>query len=311
MMPKPSQPSSPSQPWSVSPFERTFDAYFFLDGAPWYDDDWQITHLTSWPNVYPPQSLSCRLVDGSTISCPAGRTFDVCQRWLHEIRRRNASLQAPMRWHGETDQWAMAIDERTGIALLGVDHGIERDLQVLFADKVISPTVAAARLGLDPQVLAATYRPSPWFTSPNVDNPEWVKFVFAGHVEHEDDKLFYRPQFERFHQAMSGALDDFAYIRMLSAQALWRAVRKRPGGEMLRRTGTNAPVGGWQAFNRANCHKVATKFLTDNRHLQLRFENRDAEADALFPLDRGTLPSLQFFWLRALANQSAKPGIRG
>jgi hypothetical protein len=286
--------SGSTMTWDTTAFARKFDAYFFLDTTSWNSDDWRLSQFLGWFNNVEDRQGWCHVVGDDVLAFDVSRViFDDFQSQY----RRLPSSDAFQLWHGPTDRWGLVIDRRSGVAILGVDRSVESHVDLFFHDLKLPPGVAAERLGLDVAVVVEVYAPSRFLLQSSEENPMWTKFFFVCRVETEDDKLFYWAQFERFYEAVSNALDGFRYIRMLPDQALWRAVRNRRG-EMIRVTGKDAPVGGWQAFTHANCEKAATKFLSNNRHLQLRFAGRNDEADVCFPLDQTGLPGFQFFWLR-------------
>jgi hypothetical protein len=296
-------PAASAAAWTTSPFARSFDGYFFLDITDWFSDSWRTSQFLGWfNNVGDRQALGTSARTGTVVLEMLQPSYAEFRAWLDAMPADPATAA----WCGPTDRWGLVTDAATGVGLLGVDRSVESHVDSFFSDVTLSPADAAARLGIDPTLLETEYAPSRYLIEPSAENPEWIKFHFACHVTDEDDKLFYWPQFEPLHAAFMEALAGFPYVRMLPSQALWRAVRNRQG-EMLRITGVNAPVGGWQAFTHANCKKVATKFLSNNRQLQLRFEGRNDEADALYPTDRTGLPGFQFWWLRASRTPRKSP----
>jgi hypothetical protein len=205
---------------------------------------------------------------------------------------------------GNSNSWAMCVDNRNGVTVLGLDRSVAATQRVIFQNNWMTASEAANAIGDDATRLSERYAPSPWFTTPSALNPLWRKWCFVCHVDREDDKLFYRPQFEQLFAAIDPLIARWPFRRMLSSQARWRRVG---GDDALRITGTEAPVGGWQNFTPANCHKVATKFLTDNQHLQLRFDGRADESAALYPRQPPGLIDLSFFWLRAARTPRRSP----
>jgi hypothetical protein len=205
---------------------------------------------------------------------------------------------------GDSGAWAMCIDNESGIAILGLDRTLAKTPRVMFQDMWISGSVVADRIGVRPDELDARYSPSAWFSSPSPDNPLWHKWCFECHVDAEDDKLFYWPQFEHFFKVLDPLLSGWTFRQMLSSQGFWRQVgpKKAP-----RISGGKAPVGGWQNFTHANCKTVATKFLPNNHHLQLQFNGPHDKVAALYPREPPGLIEMAFFWLRAARTSRRSP----
>jgi hypothetical protein len=285
-------------PVDASVFRAPFDVTLFirLDDRLASDDEW-FSFRNLLNNARETAIYFWRAPSGSSGSMPFENEWSGPPDWV-------GGRSGIVCLTGATGTWALCIDNRAGVGVLGLARTVASTQRVIFQNMWISAADAAIALGDQSASFSARYAPSPWFTTPSPENPLWRKWCFVCHVEDENDKLFYWPQFERFFGAIDLLIADWPFRRMLPSQGLWRRVGR---DDALRLTGTEAPVGGWQGFTHANCHKVATKFLTNNRHLQLRFDGHDDEAAALYPRRAPGLIDVSFFWLRAARTSRRSP----
>jgi hypothetical protein len=293
--------SGTRQPFSEPVFRTQPDAAFLLRLPARLADDfewWPLTVLLN--NVDETVIHWWRSVDGTSesgsVSC-ADRTYTAPPACT-------GGQRGVLCLTGQTGSWGLCLDLDSGVAVLGLARGAARNQAVIYQNNWMSRADAALAANVDAQALAWVEMPASYFVEGATENPLWHKWCFVCHVEDENDKLFYWPQLERFYDCLTPAMAGWRFQKMLPSQGFWRRVGPVAA---LRVTGSNAPVGGWQQFTQANCERVATKFLTENEHLRLRFDGRSDEAFALYPRERPGVIDVSFFWLRAARGQRRSP----
>jgi hypothetical protein len=191
--------------------------------------------------------------------------------------------------------------------VIGIDWDKADQVELFFANCMLSPlqVIQLLNLGADEAVFLKNYAPSQNLTIGNDQNPVWVKYYFEARVENENDKLFYWKQFEPLYRAITAALPNCKSVDMYACQSFDR--RYKQNG-MTYSTGKFAPVGGWQKYSYQNCQKVATKFLTKNEHLSLKFEGKTEDAEALYWANKNGLIQFMEFWVYANEEKTKTKG---
>jgi hypothetical protein len=290
-------------PWLENVFLKKFDAYFFI----------QFPHVRYVHAPIEPFDFLNNLSENTLqISTPddSKKMEFINEKWENEpffveFQEKFADERF-LFWRGLEEKWAMVSDAKSGFAVIGIDWKISGQVPFFFQNFLFSYKKIAELLGdasLE-KLLAKTYAPTKILTEGSDENPVWVKFHVRGNVESEDDKLFYWAQFEPLFDAISAATVDFQTRFMWADQSFQRRYWRN---KMWYASYSNASVGGWQKYSRENCEKVATKFLTQNQHLKLLFEGKQAEADKLYIADKKGLIEFMYFWVYASLEKKRKP----
>lgn len=210
-------------------------------------------------------------------------------------------------WNSEIDSWAMISDAKAAFAIVGINWEIADQVKLFMEYLLISPLQAIEKLGIQEngEIFFQNFKPKSILINGSEKNPKWVNYYFDCYVENENAKLFYWEQFEQLYFLLSKVLDGLKGIDMYACQSFWRQYYRN---KQWYTTGENAPVGGWQAFTHKNCHKVATKFLTANRHLQLQFEGKIDESDQLIRAQKKGLIGFTLFWIYASKEKRRQKG---
>ena len=211
-------------------------------------------------------------------------------------------------WQSENESWGMISDAKSELAIIGINWDIADQIKLFYKNFLISPNQAIEKLQLKKfsEDFLKNYKPKDVLEYGNKSNPIWVKYIFDCHVENENDKLFYWKQFEPLYFALEKVLKELKGIDMYADQSFWRQYYR---SKKWYSTGKNAPVGGWQAFSHKNFHKVSTKFLSDNLHLQLQFNGKQEEADKLIRVSKKGLISFSNFWIYANKEKLSQKGV--
>ena len=288
---------SEKETWLQPVFKKKFDAYFFL----------KYPHAVycGEPEAFNPFGLMSNLREQTIfVSNIKG---EILLEWenknwqLADYYEKTATQCGKERflfWHSEKEQWAMVSDLEKGFSVIGVDWKIANQIDMHFQNMIILPNEVLGKLNLGEKenIFLQHYAPADVLTKGNAENPIWVKYYFQCHVENENDKLFYWKSFEPLQEAMTTVLSDFQSIDMYADQGIWRRYKQK--GQIYA-SGKNAAVGGWQKYSHKNCEKVATKFLTQNQHLELKFEGKIEESEALYMANKDGLIEFMAFWVYA------------
>jgi hypothetical protein len=298
------------RPFLKQVFNKEFDAFFFINFPKSNPFDGISSCMPSslFLNNIQQKNIYVSDIDGTknlqfTFNQVDWQTNDA---YLAYITANTGGTQY-LFWHSEGENWGMISDTASEFALIGVDWNIADQIKLFFDNYLISPNQAIEKLQLQDnrEAFFERYKPKDVFEKGNEKNPMWIKFIFDCHVENENDKLFYWLQFEPLYFSLTKVLEGLKGVDMYADQVFWRQYYQN---KQWYTTGKNAPVGGWQAFSHKNCHKVATKFLTANLHLQLQFEGRQEEANKLIRDSKIGLISFMNFWIYANKERQSQKG---
>ncbi len=282
-------------PFPNQVFHKDFDAYFFLEYPLWQYNREEIfnpfyflnniqENLVIISNLDELKKLSYRKPISEWDLTPYYQAFT-------EIFKEERYLF----WEGESSRWAIVSDAKKKIAVLGIDWNIAEQVEQFFTNCLLSPIQAMQILDIEQHeaIFLKNYTPSKILTIGNEQNPLWVKYYFQCHVNDENNKLFYWEPFEKLYGSISKVLKNFKTLDMYACQTFDRRYKQRG---TIYSTGKFAPVGGWQKYSYENCKKVATKFLTNNEHLRLKFEGKNEESEALYWANKtGLIEFMDFF----------------
>jgi hypothetical protein len=97
----------------------------------------------------------------------------------------------------------------------------------------------------------------------------YVQYCIRGHVNAENDKVFYQKQMMQLHDLLNPMMQDWKFKRVFMDVAKFRPVSKKPDAEgAVRITGTIAPNGGRRnVFNAASFQKVSSLHIVHNPNL--------------------------------------------
>jgi hypothetical protein len=288
------------EPWPNQVFKKDFDAYFLLD-YPAYQ------YCPNEDNIFDPfdlmNNLSEKTVFISSVSGKSNLTHTIDNEWNRQLYynayKKNITKERFLFWEGEGDKWAMASDAKCKVAIIGIDWKIAGEVAFFFPQCLLSPIQFLEKVGKQKHldVFMKNYQPTRVLIEGSVENPMWVKYFFECHVENENDKLFYWPQFEKIFNAIYPLLKHFKSLDMYAEQGFNRRYWQN---KQWYSSGKNAPIGGWQKYNYKNCEKIANKFLNDNEHLRFKFEGKKEASDALY-IASGKKGLIEFysFWIYA------------
>jgi hypothetical protein len=288
-------------------FHKDFDAYFFLEYPPY---QYQITEgYNPFPflNNINEETIFVNNPEGThNLNYKINKTTWNSEPF-YEAFKQTFSVDRFLFWQSENDKWAMVSDAKHKIAIVGIDWNFADQVPLFNQQCMLSPAQVLKTLNLEKHqnIFLKNYTPSTNLIEGNDQNPLWVKYYFRCHVDAENDKFFYWEHFERLYYAITKALAGFKNIDMYADQAFDRRYKMN---NQIYSSGKNAPVGGWQKYSYNNCKKVATKFLTNNLHLQLKFEGKNDEAEALYLANKNGLIEFMNFWIYATLEKTIKKG---
>ncbi len=284
-----------TEPLPNQVFQKNFDAYFFLQ-YPQNELTIDTYSLFGFLNNLQENTIFVSNSDENITFKYQNLNWQLSD--FHERFKEDCLQERFLFWESENDQWAMVSDAKKGIAVLGVDWKIASQVNMFYASSLLSPKQVLEKLNLEEHeaIFLRNYAPSEISLKRNQENPIWVKYYFECRVESENDKLFYWKQFEPLHLALTQTLKRFKGITMYANQAFWRRYKMRG---TVYSSGKNAAVGGWQSYSYDNCKKVATKFLSQNTHLELLFEGKKEEAEQLYWANKNGLIGFMNFWVYA------------
>lgn len=297
-------------PFLSQVFKKEFDAFFFLNFPKPNEFDGENSHNLpcfflnniKQRNIF----ISNESNSKSFHYCFDKISWEARENFVKEFRSRIGNEQF-LFWHSEQENWAMISDSKSEFAIIGIDWEIADQVKLFYEYFLISPKQAIDKLQLQEfsNDFFNIYKPKSVLEKGNNTNPMWIKYIFDCHVENENDKIFYWKQFESLYFSLDKVLKGLKGIDMYADQSFWRQYYRL---NQWYTTGKNAAVGGWQAFSHKNFHKVATKFLTENKHLQLQFDGKDEEADKLIRASKNGLIGFSFFWIYANAQKQSQKG---
>jgi hypothetical protein len=294
------------EPWPNQVFKKDFDAYILLSYPAFEYNQNQF-------NIFDPFSFLNNISEKNLfISCPSGDSnlsysYNDDRQSYFTAFKENIKEDRFLFWEGEQERWAMVSDARYQVAVIGIDWDICGEVGFFYPECLLSPIQFLEKVGKQKHldIFMRNYQPSKVLTEGNTDNPMWVKYFFQCHVENENDKLFYWPQFEKIFNAIHPLLKHFKSLDMYASQAFERRYFQN---KQWYSSGSNAPIGGWQKYSYKNCEKVANKYLNDNEHLRLRFEGKTAESEALYIASKKGLIEFFTFWIYASLNKVSHKG---
>jgi hypothetical protein len=298
---------SAKNPWVEAIFSKRFDAYFFLDYPAYQYNAMEVYDPFPMMNNLGEKVIFVHNIDFS-LQLEHTLNQNTWNRTPFENEFKS-KFQAErfLFWRSENEKWTMFSDEKTKVAIMGINWKLADQVPMFHQNCMLSPKQMSEKLDLGESETAffERYLPCDILTKGNEENPIWVKYYFQCKVPTENDRLFYWQQFEPLHEAMMKFLADFKTIDMYADQAFWRRYKQRG---TIYTTGKNAPVGGWQKYSYDNCKKVATKFLTQNQHLQLQFEGKIDESEALYWANKDGLIEFMLFWIYAKVEKTKIKG---
>jgi hypothetical protein len=286
------------EPWAYNIFSQPYDAYFFID-YPHLRYTNEPIELFDFTTNFQEKTLFVHTLNpAKKIAFFYNRRYDPA--FFEEFKEKQLANERFLFWHGETGLWAMFSDTKTNIALIAVnwEWQYSSSVQMFFAEQIMPlPQLKTKLQGIvDLKTVLTNYAPSKILTEGSPENPIWVKYYFECKHHSENDKLYYWEQFEKLYQILQKTIKDFKMVKMWACQHFDKLYKMKG---QLYNSGSNAPVGGWQKFSYENCKKVATKFLTDNAHLQLQFEGKQNEALPLYLKSEKGLIRFFAWWLYA------------
>ena len=291
-------------------FNKKFDAFFFLnfpkpndfDGVNSLNIPCFFLNNIKQRNIYVSNDSGTKNLQ----YCFNQISWDVREDFVKKFNDKIGDEQL-LFWHSEQENWGMISDAKTEFALIGINWDIADQIKLFYEYFLISPNQAIEKLSLQDfrEYFFKNYTPKEVLGKGNDANPMWVKYIFDCQVKNENDKLFYWKQFEPLYFSVTKMLKGLKGIDMYADQAFWRQYYRL---KQWYTTGKNAAVGGWQVFSHKNCYKVATKFLTDNLHLQLRFDGKHEEADKLIRESKIGLISFTSLWIYATKEKQTQKG---
>lgn len=292
------------EPWPNQVFRNKFDAYILLSHPAFEYNPNGIFEPFGFLNNIGEKNLVVSSIKGTK---KLHFSLDDDRQLYYDTYQENLADERYLVWHGDHDRWAMVSDSKYNVAVFGIVWDICGEPGFFYPQCLLSPIQFLEKVGkqnhLD--VFMKNYQPSKVLTEGNEKNPMWVKYFFQCHVENENDKLFYWPQFEKIFHAIHPLLKHFKSLDMYANQAF---ERRHCRNKQWYSSGSNAPIGGWQKYSYKNCEKVANKYLNDNEHLRLRFEGKTAESDALYVATKKGLIEFFTFWIYASLNKVSHKG---
>jgi hypothetical protein len=287
-----------TEPWPNQVFQQDFDAYFLLSYPPFQFQKTEVHNPFSFMNNLGEYTVYVQTPDGSNFinhHMPVGQ-YDY--QIFYDKLNATLSEERFLLWEGERGKWAMVSDGKHKVCVLATDWKTASQVEMFYSQCLLSPKQFLEIVGLEKheRIFLKNYAPSKNLIDGNMANPIWRKYYFQCHVEDENDKLFYWPQFEQLYNATSALLKPCKGIDLYACQAFDRRYWQN---KQWYSSGSFAPVGGWQNFNLKNCEKVATKFLTQNAHLVLAFEGKKEESEALIIANKKGLIAFYGFMIYA------------
>ena len=296
------------EPWVNQVFKKDFDAYFFLSHPPFQYNPNEL-------NVFDPFDFLNNIEEKNVyITSPTGKNnlvFSMNNDWNRQLYfdayKQNITDERFLFWKSENEKWAMVSDAKHEVAVIGIDWNLADQVPLFFNNCLLSPIQFLQKTGKKEHesTILENYKPSSMLIEGDSENPLWVKYYFQCHVENENDKLFYWQQFEQIFPIIHPVLKHFKSVDMYADQAFCRRYWQN---KQWYKSYKNAPVGGWQKFSHANCEKVANKFLNNNEHLRLAFEEKTEESEALYVANKKGLIEFLTFWIYASINKVAQRG---
>lgn len=298
------------KPFLHQVFKKEFDAFFFLNFPKQIDFDGENSHNLPCFFLNNIKQKNIFIANDSNSKnlnyCFQKISSEVREDFIKEFKSKIGDEQF-LFWHSEQENWAMISDSKSEFALIGINWEIADQVKLFYEYFLISPKQAIEKLQLQEfsNDFFNIYKPKSVIEKGSEINQVWTKYIFNCHVENENDKIFYWKQFEPLYFSLNKVLKGLKGIDMYADQAFWRQYYRL---NQWYTTGKKAAVGGWQAFSHKNCQKVATKFLNENKHLQLQFDGKYEEADKLIRESKNGLIGFSFFWIYANSKKQSQKG---
>jgi hypothetical protein len=288
-----------TEPWPNQVFQKDFDAYFLLSYPLYQYQDTEQHNPFSLMNNVGEYTIYIQTPDGKKHMthhiAPGEYDYESYYNKFNTTFDNDPFLV----WHGELEKWALVTDAKNKVCVLATDWKIASQIKMFYNQCLLSPSQFLEKTNCQKHktIFMQNYAPSKIFTDGNEQNPIWKKYIVQCHVNNENDKLFYWAQFEKLYFAVTTLLKKCKGLYMYADQAF---IRWYWQNKQWYNTGKNAPVGGYQNYNLKNCEKVATKFLSQNDHLVLKFDGKQTESDALYIANKNGL--IEFFGFEIFGN---------
>jgi hypothetical protein len=287
-------------PWPNQVFQKDFDAYFLLSYPQFQYNETEVYNPYGFMANIQERTVYIQTPNGSKSinhTMPIGIYED---EMFYKKFAEQFTSETYLLWEGENDKWAMVSDAKNKVCVFATHWSIADQIPLFYEQYLLSPQEFLQKVGMQKHeaIFMKNYAPSSVLAKGDDDNKVWKKYFFQCHVENENDKLFYWPQFEQFYESLSKLLKPFKGLDMYACQAFERRYWRN---KQWYGSGKNAPVGGWQKFSAENCKKVATKFLIDNEHLKLEFDGKQEEAEKLYIANKKGL--IKFYGFNIYANR--------
>ncbi len=288
------------EPWPNQVFQKNFDAYFLLSYPPFQYTATEVYNPFSLMNNIDEYTIYIESTDGKkTMNYNITNSPNDNENYykkFNEVFNKETYLV----WQGEHTKWAMVSDAKNNVSVLATNWKIAGQIKMFYNQCLLSPKQFLQKVNCEKHeaIFLKNYAPLSILSFGNAENIIWKKYYIQCHVDNENDKLFYWPQFEKLFYAITKLLKKCKGIDLYASQIFDRRYLKN---KMWYSTGKNAPVGGFQNYNLDNCEKVATKFLSNNQHLVLAFEGKKEESDALYMGNKNGL--INFFGFQIFGNQ--------
>lgn len=273
-----------SSPWPNQVFQQDFDAYFLLSYPPFQWQETEVFDPFMFMNNLEEDIIYANEINGTTkfnYRIPRGEySFEDLPKYYNAFKSA-FSNESYLLWQGNNDRWAVVSDNINKVCVLACNWKDAFQVSLFFGKCLLSPKQFLQKTNCEKHeaIFMKNYAPAKVLTEGSIENPVWNKYYIQSHVNKENDKLFYWPQFEKLYHSTFKLLNFCKSLDLRADQAFNRRFFKN---KQWYSSYSNAPVGGFQNYNLKNCEKLATKFLTDNKHLQLAFDGNKEASETLY-----------------------------
>ena len=130
-------------------------------------------------------------------------------------------------------------------------------------------------------------------------------YAFICKVNHEQDKIYYWKQWEKFYHVLDPLIDTWKF-KKVDFEQNFEMLLKSPKDGPYKLTIKKASTGGFRTWNYQNNFEITTKYLSKNDHLIYSFNNYGKFPIDFFPADKSGLINIFHGWVIASSDKRKK-----